>query len=197
MPAYTIEDAELLIKGIRNGIELQILSPKFRPEMIEEQLQRYSSKARVLVKLFHHPTKAPRASYTIGGTLSKAIPSAASALALGGSGQAPISAKELGELLVELNILDERMELSGSPMHKMNLVTPGRDGLMVEYGTHKSMLLPSYAAQNGLGKTQLLEAACASAGLEKGYWKQPKVRIYKFEAQRFIETSPNGSVMMG
>ena len=197
MPAYTTEDAELLIKSTRNCIELQIRSPKFRPEMIEEQLQKYDSKAKIQVRLLHHPTGTLRASYTAEGILAKLILSAASSLAMGGAGQASLSLNELGELLIEISIFDDQTEISGSLVQKRKAIELGKDGIMVEYGLYKSMLMPSYATQKGLNKTQFLEAACVSAGLDKDYWRQPKVRIYKFEAQRFIETSPNGRVASG
>ncbi len=178
-------------------MELQIISPRFKPEVIEEQLQGYGSKAKILVRLFHHPTNTLRASCTAEGVLKKAVLGAASALATGQQKQVPISEKELPELLVEINILDDEVELSGGAPSKRNAITLGRDGLAVEYGVHRGMLMPSYAMQNGLDKTRFLEAACESAGLAKDYWKQPKVRIYKFEAQRFIEESPDGRITTG
>ncbi len=197
LPAYTVDDAGLLIKGIRNAIELQIISPRFRPEIIEEQLQKYGSNARIQVRLFHHPTNTQRAFCAREGVLRKAISSAASAIAAGQPGQPPISAKELPELLVEISIFDDEVALPDGAVGRRNAVVLGKDGLKVEYGMHSGMLMPSYPVRNGLSKTGFLEAACESAGLGKDYWKQPKVRIYKFGVQRFIEETPNGRITTG
>ena len=64
----------------------------------------------------------------------------------------------------------------------------GDDGLIVEQGSHKGLLLPQVATEWGWNEKQFLEHTCEKAGLPKDAWKDvEKTKIYKFQGQIFKE----------
>ena len=71
----------------------------------------------------------------------------------------------------------------------------GRDGLVVEYGLYRGLLLPNVATEQNFSKEEFLEAVCEKAGIPKNYWMQPNVKLYKFETQIFCEEEPNGKIV--
>jgi uncharacterized protein (TIGR00296 family) len=195
--AYTSEDAGELISAARSAIELTIQSPKFNKNILEKSLTRFDKPEIVLIRLIHYPTKSARATSEINyekTSAARAVLQASISAAFGVQNQIPISSNEVNEIIIELNVISDPMPLSTSYIRRRNNIEIGKHGIMIEYGTHRSIVLPSYAIDNKLNATKFLEAASLAAGLEKDHWKQPSVKVYRFEVQRFIEESPNGKV---
>ncbi len=197
MSDYSINDAEDLIRAARGVIELHGRSPHFEPEMIEKQFKSFNKKEKVFVRLMHYPTNTIRGTSEISEQsipMIRAVINAVLSAGFGSQNNIPVSSHEIDELIIELNIISEPIPLTGSYISKRNDITIGKHGLILKYGSRKGVVLPSYAIDNNLDRTHFLEAACIAAGLEKDHWKQPKVELYRFESQRFIEESPNGKV---
>ena len=197
MSAYTEVDAEALIRAARSGIELYIRSPHFHTDMVDSNIRKYNSNEDVTIRLLHYATRSVR-GISVGNNktlpLYGAVVGAALSAAFGQQNHVPISENELEEIIIELSIMSEPRDLSRSFINRRSEIEIGKHGLIIQYGMRRAVLLPSYAVERGLDRTKFLESACTEAGLEKDYWKQPRVNLYKFEAQTFIEQSPNGKV---
>ncbi|HEY3422926.1 MAG TPA: TIGR00296 family protein [Methanocellaceae archaeon] len=105
-----------------------------------------------------------------------------------------VSARELGELEVEVTVLSEpellRVKATERPKH----IVIGRDGIIVEYGLYRGLLLPQVPIEQGWGPEEYLEYGCLKAGVSPDAWVDEKAKIYTFQGQIFKETSPGGSV---
>ena len=189
MEEYSSEDGAELIMAARGVIELQAKSPKFNPEMVGKQFKKYNKLEQVVVRLVHHPTKTVRATSAIidGEPLINAVINASLSAAYGPQNSVPISTNEIDELAIEINLLSTPKSLSSNFIRKRNEIEVGKHGLILNYGIHRCVLLPWYATEKAMSNIEFLEAVCKEAGLEKDYWKQPKVELYKFEVKRFVE----------
>ena len=68
-----------------------------------------------------------------------------------------------------------------------NEIVIGRDGLIVERGGHRGLLLPQVATEWGFSAERFLSEACRKAGLGAGAWSDPAVRVWRFQAEVFGE----------
>ena len=107
-----------------------------------------------------------------------------------------VRAAELPSLTVEVSVLTLPVPLRASrPDEVVREVTVGRDGLIVDgYGT-SGLLLPQVAPEQGWSSEELLEGTCEKAGLPARAWRDPKVRVRRFEAEVFYERAPGGPVV--
>jgi uncharacterized protein len=107
----------------------------------------------------------------------------------------PVRAAELTGLTFEVSVLTVPVPIRATlPEELIREVRVGRDGLIVDgYGT-SGLLLPQVAPEQGWSSEELLEGTCEKAGLPPRAWRDPKVRIRRFEAEVFSERSPNGEV---
>ncbi|MFV2071289.1 MAG: AmmeMemoRadiSam system protein A [Thermoanaerobaculales bacterium] len=84
-----------------------------------------------------------------------------------------------------------RIEISAlSPLvriHSLEDVEIGRDGILVERGTARGLLLPQVATSYGWDREAFLDHTCRKAGLEPGQWQKPDVMISTFSAEVFSE----------
>lgn len=93
---------------------------------------------------------------------------------------------ELEQITIEISVLTPPQAVD--PRDAQAIVI-GRDGLMVERGTARGLLLPQVAPEHGWGPTQFLEATCEKAGLPRGAWREPGTRVLTFQADVFEEES--------
>ena len=94
----------------------------------------------------------------------------------------PITEKEVPSLTIEVSVL--------TPMRRLldpQKVEVGRDGLMMERGQARGLLLPQVPTEQGWNREQFLAGTCRKAGLPEDAWKDPQTTIYKFSAQVFGE----------
>ena len=94
--------------------------------------------------------------------------------------------EELEHITVEISVLTTPQAVD--PRDLRGIVI-GRDGLIVERGTARGLLLPQVAPEHGWGPGQFLEATCEKAGLPKGAWREPGTRVLTFQADVFEEES--------
>jgi uncharacterized protein (TIGR00296 family) len=65
-------------------------------------------------------------------------------------------------------------------------VVVGRDGLVVEQGHRRGLLLPQVATERGWTPEQFLRQTCVKAGLPPDAWRRG-ASVYRFEADVFGE----------
>ncbi len=200
MRDISAEDGNTIVRAARLSIESMFSKGSQAEKELEQMLLHkvFDIKAGVFVTLCHYHTNELRGC--IGFTehsneIRETIVDAARAAAFEDGRFVPVSKAEIGETIVEVNLLSEAKPLPQTPTGRKNSVKIGKDGLIVEYGIYRGLLLPSVATENGMGKEKFLEAVCEKAGLNKNYWMQKNVNIRKFETQIFKEESPNGKVI--
>ena len=102
---------------------------------------------------------------------------------------------ELPEIIVEVTILSppEKITVS-SPKDYISHIEIGKDGLIVEQGFYKGLLLPQVPVEQGWDTEEFLSHACMKAGLLPDAWATKNITISKFSGQIFTETEPNGTI---
>lgn len=96
----------------------------------------------------------------------------------------PVEASELGSISIDISALTPMREVA-SP----DEIVVGRDGLMLERGPARGLLLPQVASEQGWDREQFLDHTCRKAGLRPGCWREPDTRILVFSAEVFSELS--------
>jgi uncharacterized protein (TIGR00296 family) len=190
-------DGEQMVRAARAAIELQLRSPRLTTGMLIESLAGISSPNGVFVTIFHYPTRAIRGRmgiYGTGKTMGELVVEAALGAAFMDPHVIPVSLSESSHMTVEVEILSAFEDIRSSGKGKMIKVKMGRDGLGIRYGIKRAVLLPSYPSEHNLDKKGFFEAACREIGIQKDLWKQPKVRLSRFETQAFAEDEPDGTV---
>ncbi len=104
----------------------------------------------------------------------------------------PLSLEELNKVVWELSVLTEPQEISKERLPEGICI--GRDGLIVELGSSRGLLLPQVAPRYSWDPVEFLEHTCLKAGLERDCWKDPSAKVYRFESEIFEEVEPWGEV---
>jgi uncharacterized protein (TIGR00296 family) len=102
---------------------------------------------------------------------------------------------EIDKIIVEVTILTkpERIQ-SSKPQDYLSSIEIGRDGLIVEQGFYKGLLLPQVPVEQGWNKEEFLSQTCMKAGLSPDAWYDKNIIFYKFKGQIFTEIKPNGKI---
>lgn len=93
----------------------------------------------------------------------------------------PLAQEELDKVHIEISALTPMTPVSAGD------VVVGRDGILIERGRSRGLLLPQVAEEYGWDAQTFLGAACRKAGLEGGSWRDPGTRISTFRAEVFGE----------
>jgi uncharacterized protein len=195
--AYSLSEGELLVRAARNAMELYLTSSNFRREAAEMGLSGFGRRHGVFVTIYHYPTRTLRGciGFTEGvKPLGKLIVDAAVSAATEDPRFVPLSPPEFGHIVIEVSLLTEPEKISGDPSEIRKQVRIGKDGLMIEYGYNRGLLLPIVAVEEGWGAEEFLDNVCIKAGMAKQTWRQRGVSLYRFSAQVFAETEPRGRV---
>ena len=107
----------------------------------------------------------------------------------------PLEERELGNIIIEVTILTkpELIEIE-DPKDYLSKIKIGRDGLIVEQGFYKGLLLPQVPVEQRWDKETFLSHTCMKAGLNPDAWFDKNIKISKFSGQIFTETSPRGEI---
>lgn len=93
----------------------------------------------------------------------------------------PVHLTEVNQLTIEVSVLTppERVEDARS-------IRIGTDGLIIEEGGRRGLLLPQVPVEWGWTREQYLDQVCLKAGLPKGWWRKGG-ELYRFQAEVFSE----------
>jgi uncharacterized protein len=107
----------------------------------------------------------------------------------------PLSLDELGKVVFEVSVLTppEAVEVE-NPKEYVAKIKVGEDGLIVEKGAYKGLLLPQVPVEWGWCEEEFLCQCCVKAGLAPDSWLTKGAKIYKFQAIVFEEETPLGEV---
>jgi AmmeMemoRadiSam system protein A len=92
---------------------------------------------------------------------------------------AAVTADELPALAIELSLLGPLL-----PVGEIAEIEVGRDGLIVEDGGRRGLLLPQVATEWKWDRETFLAQTCQKAGLAPGAWRKG-ARLWRFEAEVF------------
>jgi AmmeMemoRadiSam system protein A len=93
----------------------------------------------------------------------------------------PVTPGELDAIDLEISLLGPLEPIAG-PQD----VLVGRDGLVVERGWQRGLLLPQVATEWGWDADTFLAQTCQKAGLPRDAW-QNGAKVWRFEAEVFAE----------
>lgn len=99
----------------------------------------------------------------------------------------PVEPQELGEISIEISILNPPEDLPRPEMFDVQ-----RHGIIVEKGWRHALFLPKVAPEQGWDATTTLEMVCEKAGLPTDAWRDPSARLQVFTAFDFGEEHPGG-----
>lgn len=99
----------------------------------------------------------------------------------------PLSKEELRDVRIEVSILTEpRLIKVRSQKDCLNVIEPGKDGLIIKKGFYSGLFLPQVWEEIPK-KEDFLEALCMKAGLLPDEWLDPSAQIYKFHVKILTE----------
>jgi hypothetical protein len=109
----------------------------------------------------------------------------------------PISVAELEEIMIEVSILTlptliNVKKATDYPRH----INIGRDGLIVERGIFKGLLLPQVPIEWKWNAEEFLAHCCEKAGLLSDAWLLPGTKIYNFSCILVHENSTHDAVTL-
>ncbi len=107
----------------------------------------------------------------------------------------PLSPTELEKVVFEVSVLTppEPVEAK-NPKEYLSKIKVGEDGLIIERGPYKGLLLPQVPVEWGWCEEEFLCQCCMKAGLPPDTWLTKDSKIYKFKAIVFDEETPCGEV---
>jgi len=107
----------------------------------------------------------------------------------------PLSKGELNKVVFEVSVLTtpQLIEVS-SPTEYPSKIKVGEDGLIVERGFYKGLLLPQVPVEWGWDEEEFLCQCCMKAGLPPDCWILKATKIYKFNCVIAQELEPNGKI---
>ena len=95
----------------------------------------------------------------------------------------PLQPPELPRVTIELSVLTPT-EIVTDP----ETIEIGRDGLIVEQGNRRGLLLPQVAVEHDWDRETFLDQTCVKAGLPSSAWRHGAT-IRRFQAEVFGEAS--------
>jgi uncharacterized protein (TIGR00296 family) len=107
----------------------------------------------------------------------------------------PVRPNELKHIRVETSLLTPPVEMCVDKRKECVVkVKVGEDGLIVQRGWARGLLLPQVPIEWAWDAEEFLCQTCIKAGLMPDAWLQEGTKIFKFQAEVFSETKPCGEV---
>ncbi len=206
MERLTVEEGKYLVRLARKAVEeylskAVIISP---PPDTPEKLRKKAGVFVTIERLFIDPILR-KASKELRGCIGYPEPlfplveatiRAAIAAATEDPRFPPVTYSELDEIIFEVSVLTPPQKIEyKDPEELLDKIKIGRDGLIIESGIAKGLLLPQVPVEYGWNVKEFLNHACLKAGLREDCWRDNRVKIYAFQAQIFVEVSPKGDII--
>ncbi|MCS7115535.1 MAG: TIGR00296 family protein [Nitrososphaerota archaeon] len=107
----------------------------------------------------------------------------------------PLSLSELDKVIFEVSVLTPPQLINVEKASEYpSKIKVGLDGLIVERGFYKGLLLPQVPVEWNWDEEEFLCQCCVKAGLPPDCWLLKDTKIYKFQAIIFEEEKPKGEV---
>ncbi len=197
---YNISDGRIIVKTARRAIHtwleenVKIPPPPETPDKLDR-------KSGVFVTLNRIENKSLRGCIgypmpikpLIQATIEVAIESATSDPRF-----PPVSLKEFTEdIVVEVSVLTPPKKIEASKSSELpKHIEVGVDGLVIEKGIAKGLLLPQVATEWKMDAEEFLCNCCLKAGLPPDAWLSEETMVSKFQATIFKEKIPGGEIII-
>jgi len=109
-----------------------------------------------------------------------------------------VTLKELDNIIIEVSILTPPKLIEvNDPQEYLDKIVIGRDGLIVEKGMRRGLLLPQVPVDHDRNWSveEFLRHTCQKAWLSADEWQDKTTKIYSFQAILFEEEKPKGEVV--
>ena len=195
----TAEDGKYLVQLARNTITAFLRSRKMPPTPSDAPTK-LNEKFGVFVTL-----NSVKDGHELRGCIGFPMPEyplveatmrAAIEAATGDPRFSPVSLKEFqSEVVVEVSVLTPpELVKVADPRSYPKEIKVGRDGLIVEWGGYRGLLLPQVPLEWGWDEEEFLSQCCLKAGLSPDAWLVEGTKVSKFQAVIFQEDSPSGQI---
>ena len=129
--------------------------------------------------------------------LTQAVTEAALSAAIRDPRFPPVTLPELNHITFEISVLTppERVTVERATDYPSKIKV-GQDGLIVEKSYRKGLLLPQVPVELDWNEEEFLCQCSMKAGLPPDSWLIKDVKIHRFQAIIFEETSPKGNIKL-
>ncbi len=193
------EEGKFLINLVRRTVKIFLETGK-RPETPEDTPKKLFQKCGVFVTIntVHGKEKELRGCigypYPTDPLVEAVIDSAINA-STADPRFPPMCLSELGSSVFEVSVLTPPVQVQvENPKEYIKQVKVGEDGLIIEKGYNKGLLLPQVPVEWSWCEEEFLCQCCMKAGLPPDSWLTKGTKIYRFKAIIFEEQTPNGEV---
>jgi uncharacterized protein (TIGR00296 family) len=197
---FSIEEGAFLVKLARSAVTKYVTeSCKISPPVPPSKRMNEKSGVFVTIEKIYGGERALRGCIgyplpympLVEATIDSAISAAVSDPRF-----EPLHPEELSEVVFEVSILTPPNLLQPkNPKDYIKLIKVGRDGLVIEKGYYKGLLLPQVPVEYGWNEETFLSECCMKAGLPPDSWLSKEVKVYTFSAEVFSEAQPGGEVV--
>ncbi|MEM3783912.1 MAG: TIGR00296 family protein [Candidatus Bathyarchaeia archaeon] len=195
----TLSEGELLVKLARTAVE-EYLKNRKRVRVPEGLSQKLMQPCGVFVTINSVKGGEKELRGCIGlpyptTPLAEAVIESAISSATQDPRFYPLTLNELDNVVFEVSVLTppQLVEVE-KPSECPSKIKVGVDGLIIERGLYKGLLLPQVPVEWGWDEEEFLCQCCIKAGLPPDYWLMKGTKIYKFQAIIFEEEKPKGEV---
>ncbi|MCS7096016.1 MAG: TIGR00296 family protein [Candidatus Bathyarchaeota archaeon] len=195
----SLEEGILLVKLARSAVEEYLKNGK-RIKAPDETPEKLLQPCGVFVTINKVVDDGKELRGCIGypypsSPLIEAVIDSAISSATGDPRFPPLSKKELDSIVFEVSVLTPPMMVEvEKPTDYPSKIRVGRDGLIIERGFYKGLLLPQVPVEWGWNEEEFLCQCCLKAGLPPDCWLMKGTKVYTFQAIIFEEESPKGKV---
>jgi hypothetical protein len=195
----TQEEGEFLVKLARKTVEVYLKTGKIvnAPEDISAKLKQ---RCGVFVTINKPKAGKKELRGCIGypyptTMLAQAVIECAISSATRDPRFHPLSPNEVDQVVFEVSVLTppEQVKVE-SPKQFPSKIKVGEDGLIIERGFFKGLLLPQVPVECSWDEEEFLSQCCIKAGLPPDNWLIKTTKVHKFQAIVFEEESPRGKI---
>jgi uncharacterized protein (TIGR00296 family) len=193
---YTLEDGRFAVRTARSIIEAAVSGSEYNAFDVPEI---FNQKSGVFVTINTFPKRNLRGCIGYPEPifpLIEALHKASRSAAMEDPRFPSVREEELDKVVIEASLLTPPEIINvKKPKHYAKEVEIGRDGLIVEKGFRRGLLLPQVPVEWKWKVDEFLSHTCMKAGLLPDCWLEEGVKIYKFSARIFSEIEPRGDIV--
>jgi len=195
----TLKDGESLVRLARNAVEQYLQNGKVMSPP-KDAPSKFMEKCGVFVTLNSVRGKEKELRGCIGFPyptlpMVRAVVDSAIDSATQDPRFPPVPYNELNSIVFEVSVLTPpKLIKVEKPTEYPSKIEVGKDGLIVERGYYKGLLLPQVPIEWNWNEEEFLCQCCMKAGLSPDCWVLEGTKIYKFQAIIFEEAAPNGEI---
>jgi uncharacterized protein (TIGR00296 family) len=198
----TQEEGEYLVKLARRAVEQYLVSGKIlkTPKDVSAKLMEHCGVFVTINSVEEDGSHELRGCIGLPyptNPLAQAVIEAAISSATQDPRFPPIKTEELTRIVFEVSVLTPPEQVKAEkPQDYCTKIRVGRDGLIIERGYCKGLLLPQVPVEWKWNEETFLCQCCFKAGLPPDSWLLKDTKIYKFQSYIAEELTPNGKVIV-